>query len=119
MEPSIGGAGESGKITPEERKGFEQEYRHGADLFQRALAGYSKTDNPYQKEEFKEVMDKALGVLNGTASQLLRKELMDQTKKISKDYSDYQDHPNGRIQKKLDQDLEAAKQAIDSQAKND
>ena len=65
-------------ITPRETKMYEQEYKHGAQLFQKALQQYVKSDNPYQQEEFHQVMDKAMRVLNETAGELNRKALLEQ-----------------------------------------
>ena len=64
-------------IGPQDQRAYEIEYKHGADLFQRALDQYSKSDNPYQKAEFKDVMDQAMNVLNETAKELMRSELLD------------------------------------------
>lgn len=108
----IQGSGIPRKITPEEKKMYEQEYRHGADLFQRALQEYSKSDNMYQKEEFKEVMDKAMQVLNETARELKQKELDKQNQLIAKDYSTYQNNPTDQLKQKLSADLDKAKKSI-------
>src|SRR6185503_4704072 len=79
--------------TPREQKMYEQEYKHGADLFQRALEEHAKSTNIYQQKEFKEVMDKALNVLNETAKELKQKQLENQNQQIVKDYDAYQtDH---------------------------
>lgn len=96
-------------IGPREKEMYQQEYKHGADLFQRALEQYAKSDNPYQKEEFKQVMDKALRVLNETARELKQQKLLNQNDKISQDYLAYQDQLSAEAKDKLDQDLERAK----------
>lgn len=93
----------------EERKIFEQEYRHGADLFLRALDAHAKSKNIYQQEEFKEVMNKALLVLNETARELKRKELLAQNQKIGEDYDAYQLNPGALTKEVLKGDLEQAK----------
>ena len=104
--------GGMGPITPREKKMYEQEYKHGADLFQRALQQNNTSDNPYQKEQFGEVMDKAMQVLNETARELKRKDLMDQNKLIAQDYKAYQNNPNDQVSSKLKQDLDKAKKSI-------
>ena len=103
---------DTGPITPREKKMYELEYKHGADLFQRALQQSGKSDNPYQKEQFGEVMDKAMRVLNETARELKRKDLMDQNKLIAQDYKAYQDNPSDSVSKKLSGDLDKAKKSI-------
>jgi hypothetical protein len=103
---------DTGPITPREKKMYEQEYKHGADLFQRALQQSDKSDNPYQKEQFGEVMDKAMAVLNQTARELKRNDLMDQNKQIAADYQTYQNEPTPGHLKRLNQDLDKAKKSI-------
>lgn len=102
-----------GPLGPHEKKMYEQEYKHSADLFQRALNQYSKSDNMYQQSEFKDVMDKAMQVLNETASELMRKELQKQNAQIAKDYATFQQFPKDPdTQEKLNSDLEKAKKSI-------
>ena len=102
-----------GPIGPREQKMYEQEYKHGADLFKRALDQYSKSDNPNQQAEFKDVMDKAMQVLNETAKELMRNELFKQNEKISQDYATFQKSPSDPdTQSKLEKDLDKAKKSI-------
>ncbi len=102
-----------GPIGPREKKMYEQEYKHGADLFQRALDQYSKAENGYQQNEFKQVMDRALRVMNETASELLRKELLKNNDQIAKDYATFQKFPKDPdTLDKLKADLDKAKKSI-------
>ncbi len=103
----------AGSIDPRDRKMYEQEYKHGADLFKRALDQYTKSENPYQQAQFKDVMDKALRVLNETASELMRKELQSNNDTIAKDYAAFQRYPNDpNTVEKLNKDLDKAKKSI-------
>lgn len=103
----------SGPIDPREKKMYEQEYKHGADLFKRALDQYTKSENPYQQAQFKDVMDKALKVLNETASELMRKELQTNNDAIAKDYATFQKYPaDPNTVDKLNKDLDKAKKSI-------
>lgn len=103
----------AGPLGPREKKMYEQEYKHGADLFQRALDQYTKSENPYQQAEFKGVMDKAMTVLNQTASELMRKELKAQNDAIAKDYATFQKFPKDPdTLDKLNSDLDKAKKSI-------
>lgn len=100
-------------ITPRERKMYEQEYKHGAQLFQKALQQYVESDNPYQQEEFHQVMDKAMRVLNETAGELNRKSLLEQNQKIEKDYAAFNDKPTDPSAfQKLNHDLDQAKKTM-------
>lgn len=103
----------SGPVGPREKKMYEQEYKHGADLFKRALDQYTKSENPYQQAQFKDVMDKAMNVLNETASELMRKELKTQNEAIAKDYATFQKYPDDPdTLAKLNKDLDKAKKSI-------
>lgn len=102
-----------GPLGPRDVKMYEQEYKHGAELFQKALDDYAKSDNPFQKAEFKDVMEKSLQVLNDSAQGLARKELQKQNAQISKDYATFQkesDDPQRVSQ--LKSDLEKAKKLV-------
>ncbi len=102
----------TGPTGPREKQ-YEQEYKHSADLFKRALDQYNKSDNPYQKAEFKDVMDKAMNVLNETAQALMRKELEEQNEKIEKDYQTFQKFPGDPDTiDQLNADLDQAKKSI-------
>jgi hypothetical protein len=102
-----------GSINPRDKKMYEQEYKQSADLFEKALGQYAKSDNPYQKAEFNDVMDRALNILNETASELMRKELKSQNDKIAQDYATFQKFPDDPdTQEKLKHDLEKAKKLV-------
>ena len=113
MTDQISSSGNPAPITPREKKMYEQEYKHGAQLFQKALQQYIKSDNPYQQEEFHQVMDKAMRVLNETAGELNRKALLDQNARIEKDYAAFNDKPKDEgAFNKLNHDLDQAKKSI-------
>ena len=100
-------------IGPRERRMYEQEYKHSVDLFQRALEQYQKSDNQFQQAEFKSVMDKAMNILQETASELARDELAKQNNKIAQDYSDFQQSPKSHAAaEKLAADLAKAKRSV-------
>ena len=103
---------DTGPVTPRQAEVYKKEYQHGVDLFQRALGQSAKSDNPYQKEQFGEVMDKAMQVLNETARELKRKDLLSQNKQISQDYQAYQQSPSDAMREKLIHDLDKAKHSI-------
>ncbi|MBI3900957.1 MAG: hypothetical protein HY324_02255 [Chlamydiia bacterium] len=95
-------------ITPREQKMYEQEYKDGARLFQKALEQYCKSDSIFQKHEFEEVMEKAMNVLNQAANELKEKALLEQNVKIKQDYQSFMKDPTnqsgaGLLHKDLDQ----------------
>ena len=111
MADRIGDEGETPKIIPRhDRKMYEAEYKQAADLFQKSLNEYSKSDNKYQKAEFKKVMDESLQVLNDAATELRRKDLLNQNSQIEKDYTVFQ--TDDTKTSKLKTDLDKAKRSI-------
>lgn len=102
-----------GPISPQEKKMYEQEYKKGVDLFQHALQQSSEAKNPYQKKQFQDVMNKAMNVLNETAKELKRKDLMAQNKQIASDYKAYQKDSSDIVANKLNEDLDKAKESIE------
>lgn len=106
------GPGGPGPVGPQEsKKMYETEYKHAADLFQRALDEDMKSTNKYQKEEFHKVMEQANRVLNETAKELNRSDLSKQNQQIEQDYKNYQGHPDAATKQKLQEDLDRAKRS--------
>jgi hypothetical protein len=100
-------------ISPREKKLYKNEYVQGAQLFQKALQQYTKSDNPFQREEFRQVMDQAMNVLNETARELKTDSLKTQNEKIAKDYTAFMNQPADETKvNALNQDLEKAKHLI-------
>lgn len=111
MSEIHGGGGAVGP-TPREKKLYEKEYVEGASLFQKALHQAQKTESPYKREQFDEVMEKAMRVLNQTAQALKSEALQQQNEIIKKDFKAYKEHPGVQELSKLDQDLTQAKKSV-------
>lgn len=107
-----GDGGELPKISAQDKKMYLQEYRHAADLFERAVDAYGKSDNPYQKKAFEKVMSQALQILNETAQGMSSPELMKQNEMIQKDYNAFS-AGNPEAFKQLISHLEEAKKAVE------
>jgi hypothetical protein len=100
-------------LSPEEKRAlYRDEYKHGAALFQRALDQYVHANSPQQKEEFKEVMQKAMHVLNETAQGLKKSALKEQNEKIQQDWLKYEKEGSQAAEKKLRDDLDEAKNSL-------
>lgn len=111
MTDRIGDEGQIPPMSPrQEKKMYEAEYKQAADLFQRTLTEYSKSDNKYQKEEFKKVMQESLQVLNDAATELRRSDLLNQNSLIEKDYTAFQSDDTNND--KLKKDLDKAKRTV-------
>ena len=108
---NVQGPGEGATpLTPRDKVLYEQEYRRGVDLFQRALNEYNKADDIYKKDAFREVMDRAMQVLNETARELKRTDLMTENQKIAQSYDGLQS--NETDASKLAQNLKEAKKTV-------
>lgn len=99
-------------LSPQDKKLYRQEYLHSVDLFQRALNEYSNSDNVYQKEEFKGVMDMAMQVMNETARELKNPNLLAQNQKIAEELMKYEEDPSSPLQADLVNDLNQAKRSV-------
>lgn len=105
-----GPGGESAPINPRDKVLYEQEYRRGADLFQRALSEYNRADEIHKKEAFREVMDHAMQVLNDTARELKRADLLAQNQKISQSLQAMEESASEKTE--LAKDLKDAKKMV-------
>lgn len=107
-------SGDSGMrpLTPQDKRAYEAEYRHGVDLFKQALDDYSHSKNMFQKAEFKDVMEKAMKVLNETAAELQRKELLKQNDLLSQDLSTLGEKDDPTSVAQLKKDLDQAKRSL-------
>jgi hypothetical protein len=104
---------DGGGVNPSDRKLYELQYAQGAELFQKALEHYTQSDNPYQKEEFRQVMEKAMNILNETAQELKARSLAEQNKQIAQDYATFSKYPESpQAIESLNGDLERAKKSI-------
>jgi len=111
MTDRVGDDGQTPPLSPhQEKKMYEAEYKQAADLFKNTLAAYEKSDNKYQKAEFKKVMEESLQVLNDAATGLRRNDLLNQNSQIEKDYTDFQ--MNDTNDTKLQKDLDKAKRSV-------
>ncbi len=109
----MSGIDSAGSINPRAQKLYEQEYRHGAALFEKALLQEAKSTYSPQKEQFAGVMQIAMEVLNQSAGELKRRDLMEQNEKISQDYKTYQANPTKEHLEALKTDLSKAKKSFE------
>ncbi len=104
----------TGPVTPSQTdKIYRQEYQHGANLFEEALNQAQKTSYDPKKEQFGDVMNMAMKILNQTARGLKNEKLLKQNEKISKDFKAYQANPNKEHLDALKGDLAQAKHSFD------
>lgn len=105
--------GDSGSLPPRAQDLYENEYKHGAALFEKSLLHYSRSSYEPQKMAFDKVMVMALSILNETASELKRQDLIAQNEKIQNDLSKYKKDPTKDHLQALKTDIEEAKRSVD------
>lgn len=103
----IGGAsGEQPQYTPEEIRKYKEDYQRSYDLFQRAFNDYTQPNiEVHKKAQLQKVMGEALQVMNETACVALKREKMDDERRLSNDYSEFIQNPAPENQKKVLDDL--------------
>lgn len=112
MTESMGNTPSPRPITARDKELYKEEYHHGVDLFKRALNEYSAADEVHKKDAFREVMDRALQVLNDTARGLKRTDLLAQNSKIREDFDSYQASQKDTEKNQLVNDLDQADKSV-------
>ena len=99
------------KIPSDVKSAYRMEFQQGVKLFQNSLKEYeSAGDFAKKKEMLKDVMDKALDVVNQSAKGFLsQNEAKIQRDRLVADYNDFIKNDNPDSFKKLNQDLERLK----------
>ncbi len=98
--------------SPQMREVYKQECVRGVELFQKSLQEYQKSQIPAQKEEYKDVMDKALHIIQETAAQCLGPEMQKEEGTLQQDYDKFIANPSPQNLKTLNNDLEHFKRKI-------
>ena len=95
-----------GPPSPEEIKAYQDKFLEGANLFKEALNGYSTSNIPQQKLEFKKVMNETLKVMNQSASFLMKQEAKKYESELNKDFQTFKKEDNPNTQQKLKEDID-------------
>lgn len=77
-----------GGVSPENKAIYKDQFERGLNLFEKSLNQYQSAEG-HKKEVFKDVMDKALNIMNETAKAGLGKTGADKEKNLEKDYNNY------------------------------
>ncbi len=99
-------------VSPEDRRLYERQYVQGADQFKRALDEYSRADEVHKKDAFRQVMEKALEIMNETARGLKRSDLLTQTQKLGQELETYKNSQAEADKTLLAKDIERAQKSI-------
>ncbi len=100
-----------GEISPQDKVLYRQEFDRAVNLFQQSLTAYEQSQIQAQKEEFKDVMNKALQVIHQTIRQAVDQRVEGREKELDQDYQKFlaQDTPENARQ--LNNDLNDLKKA--------
>jgi len=99
-------------LSSRDKKAYEEEYKEGIDLFEKALTQCASAPSMHQQEAFKDVMARALQVLNDAAAGLRRGDLKQHNEQISQDFQAYGNRKDSLAQRVLMEDLEKAKKEV-------
>jgi molecular chaperone DnaK (HSP70) len=93
--------GVQGPSSPQDKVLYKQEFEKAVNLFQKSLSAYDKSQMQQQKDEFKNVMKKALQVIHQTIQQVASREVA-QKKQAQLDH-DYQSFLKSDSPKNIEQ----------------
>lgn len=106
------GIGGQGPISPELRATYKQEFAHSVDLFKRSLTEYENAHEAHKKDMFKDVMAKALNVMNETAQQALNKSALNQKTQLEQDYQNFLANATPENTQKLNKDIQSLERSL-------
>ena len=102
----------SGSSDPHLQQVYKQDFTQGANLFKQSLEQYQNSNNPLQKEAFKDVMQKAMVVMNETAKLCLSQEAQKKEAKLNDDFNNFQNSENPQTVKDLSKSIDSLKRTL-------
>lgn len=93
-------------ISPQLQETYKNEYARGVKLFKDSLAEHQKAEDGPKKDKFKDVMDKALNVMNESARGFLSTRGQNEQKVLEKDYQTYLDKHDDQSYQQLNKDID-------------
>jgi len=98
------------QYTPKELQQYKEDYQKGFDLFQKAFKEYSAPNmEPHKKAQLQKVMSEGLQVMNETACVAIKKEKLDDEKRLTESYAEFIEDPKIENQKKVLENINALK----------
>jgi hypothetical protein len=108
VDPVSGG----GHIPPQTQHIYKQEFTEGANLFQQSLQQYQNSKIPAQQEAFKDVMSKAMVVMNETAKLCLSKEAQKREAELNQAFESFQSSDSPEATKNLSKSINHLKESL-------
>lgn len=91
---------------------YKQEFLEGANLFEQSFSQFQNSQIPAQKEAFKDVMKKAMTVMNETARLCLNKEAQKSESKLNQSFEAFETNPNPETTNNLAESIKELKKEI-------
>jgi len=91
---------------------YKHECAQGVHLFKETLLAYQTSQIPEQKTKYQDVMEKALQIIQETATRCLSAELQKEETKLEQDYKNYIASPTPENLQRLNQDLDHFERGI-------
>ncbi|HSX03309.1 MAG TPA: hypothetical protein VLG76_01120 [Rhabdochlamydiaceae bacterium] len=102
----------SGSITPQQKAVYKQEFVRGADLFKQSFNEYLSADNDNKKTLLKDVMERALQVMNETAKYALSQKKLEQENKLEQDFDNFISNESPESTKELQNDIDKLQKGL-------
>lgn len=99
----------SNNIPPDLKHVYKQEFLEGANLFEQSFSQYQNSQIPAQKEAFKDVMKKAMTVMNETAKLCLNREAQKSEAKLNESFEDFEANQNPQTMEDLSKSIKDLK----------
>lgn len=96
-------------ISPQLQETYRNEYARGVTLFKNSLTEHQKAEDGPKKDKFKDVMDKALNIMNESARGFLSTKGQADQKVLQQDYQTYLANHDANSYQKLNKDIDNIK----------
>ena len=98
--------GVQGPGSPQDKALYRQEMERAVNLFQKSLSAYDQSQIQSQKDEFKDVMKKALQVIHQTMPQVFNQKMaQEKDAQLNQDYQQFLASDSPKNIERLNQDL--------------
>lgn len=104
--------GSGGNIPEQNIAQYKAQFAQGLNLFEKSLDEYQKASEVHKKAKFKDVMDKALQVMNETAGATLEKQGKQIEEKLNTDYNSFIAKESQEGYLAINRDISALKEQI-------
>lgn len=99
-------------ISNELKHVYKQEFLEGANLFEQSFQQYQQSQIPAQQEAFKDVMKKAMVVMNETAKLCLNKEAQKSETQLNQNFEEFENNPSQQSMQQLSKSLDDLKKEL-------